>query len=77
MLRYRRKNTIKIGFTVYRQKRYRQKRENRLPPKSYRHVTLPSKSVKNIVAEHLPENYSAPPRPPVLCMSDKKSILPY
>ena len=43
MLRYRRKNTVKNWFTVYRQKRYRQKRENRLPPKSYRHAALPSR----------------------------------
>ena len=56
MLRYRRKNTVKIRFTVYRQKRYRQKRENRLPPKTSPSccVTVPSKSVKNIVTEHLP-----------------------
>ena len=43
MLGYRRKSTVKIWFTVYRQKRYRQKRENRLPTKRYRHVALPSR----------------------------------
>ena len=43
MLRYCRKNTVKISFTVFHQKRYRQKRENRLLPKRYRHVGLPSR----------------------------------
>ena len=55
MLRYLLKNTLKILFTVYRQKVtvkkgrtvYRQK----LPSCC---VTVPSKSAKNIVTEHLP-----------------------
>ena len=41
VLHYRLKNTATFWFYRFRQSRYRQKRENRQSPKSYRRVAIP------------------------------------